>query len=184
MQKMKNLNEAIFYCPKIFEKKWCDHLVKYADIVCTQKGQVVKKHRENDRKVFVYAFGTNEQESMYKAHICKTIYGVLKEYVERFKFLTDLEISDVNLLKYPKKHFYKAHVDDSITTPRTLSIIINLNQKYVGGELFFCDQDENLTKTYELKTGDMVVFPSNFLYPHGILPIVQGVRYSIITWLK
>jgi predicted 2-oxoglutarate/Fe(II)-dependent dioxygenase YbiX len=184
MLKMKNLNEAILYCPKIFDKKWCDHLVKYADLVCTQKGRVVKKNKENDRKVFVYGLGTDKQESMYKAHIYETISTVLKKYKDKFKFLSDLEITDVDLLKYPKNHFYKAHVDNSITTPRTLSVIINLNQQYIGGELFFCDQGENLTKTYELKTGDLIMFPSNFLFPHGVLPIIQGVRYSIITWLK
>ncbi len=27
-------------------------------------------------------------------------------------------------------------------------------------------------------------FPSNFMYPHGIRPVTQGVRYSIVTWFN
>jgi hypothetical protein len=26
------------------------------------------------------------------------------------------------------------------------------------------------------------MFPSNFMYPHAIKPVLSGTRYSIITW--
>jgi hypothetical protein len=26
------------------------------------------------------------------------------------------------------------------------------------------------------------MFPSNFLYPHSVLPVTEGTRYSIVTW--
>ena len=75
--------------------------------------------------------------------------------------------------------------DYSLSTPRNLSVIINLNDDYVGGELYFTSQDmQDIYKIYELKKGDTVIFPSNFLFPHGIMPMVQGTRYSIITWIK
>ncbi len=34
-----------------------------------------------------------------------------------------------------------------------------------------------------LKTGDMIIFPSNFLYPHQVMPVTKGERYSIVSWL-
>ena len=35
---------------------------------------------------------------------------------------------------------------------------------------------------YNLKKGSVLMFPSNFMYPHEILEVTKGTRYSIITW--
>lgn len=59
----------------------------------------------------------------------------------------------------------------------TLSIIGNLNNNYNGGEIvMFEDRVINLT------AGDVMIFPSNFLYPHEITPVTAGVRYSFVSW--
>jgi len=58
----------------------------------------------------------------------------------------------------------------------TLTILGALNEDYEGGEFLLCG--ENI----ELKTGDVVVFPSNFLYPHEVKPVKSGVRYSFVSW--
>jgi len=59
----------------------------------------------------------------------------------------------------------------------TLSILGALNDNYRGGELvMFEDQ------IIELAAGDIIVFPSNFLYPHKIEPVTAGVRYSFVSW--
>jgi predicted 2-oxoglutarate/Fe(II)-dependent dioxygenase YbiX len=34
----------------------------------------------------------------------------------------------------------------------------------------------------KFKTGDLLIFPSNFLYPHRVEPVTKGVRYSFISW--
>ena len=63
---------------------------------------------------------------------------------------------------------------------RTLSCSLALNDGYEGGELAFFDGELK----YKLKKGDMMIFPSSFTYPHQVLPVISGTRYSIITWLK
>ena len=35
----------------------------------------------------------------------------------------------------------------------------------------------NLTK------GDIIVFPSNFMFPHRVEPVTKGNRYSYISWV-
>ena len=35
---------------------------------------------------------------------------------------------------------------------------------------------------YKLDKGDAIMFPSNFMYPHEIMPVTKGTRYSAITW--
>jgi predicted 2-oxoglutarate/Fe(II)-dependent dioxygenase YbiX len=58
-----------------------------------------------------------------------------------------------------------------------LSLVGVLNDEYEGGELTFFD-DYKL----DLKQGDVVVFPSCFLYPHKVNEITKGTRYSLVSW--
>jgi hypothetical protein len=58
-----------------------------------------------------------------------------------------------------------------------LSLVGVLNDDYEGGELTFFD-DYKL----DLKQGDVVVFPSCFLYPHKVNEITKGTRYSLVSW--
>ena len=59
-----------------------------------------------------------------------------------------------------------------------LSVLGVLNEDYTGGE-FVMFQDE----TIELKTGDVMIFPSSFLYPHRVNTVSSGVRYSFVSWV-
>ena len=57
-----------------------------------------------------------------------------------------------------------------------LSIVGILNENYEGGEFIVCNQK------IILKTGEIIIFPSNFMFPHEVKPITKGTRYSFITW--
>ena len=94
------------------------------------------------------------------------------------------KINQIDLLKYDVGGKYNLHTDDYSTTPRQLSIIMNLNNEYEGGDLIFTDQKGNELKRYNLNKGSIVFFPSNFLYPHSIEPITKGARYSVVAWLQ
>jgi predicted 2-oxoglutarate/Fe(II)-dependent dioxygenase YbiX len=59
-----------------------------------------------------------------------------------------------------------------------LSLVGNLNDNYDGGELAFFEGDTKLS----LKTGDICIFPSSFLYPHEALEVTSGQRYSFALW--
>ena len=37
-------------------------------------------------------------------------------------------------------------------------------------------------KKIRLKTGDILLFPSNFMYPHEVKEVTKGVRYSFVRW--
>jgi predicted 2-oxoglutarate/Fe(II)-dependent dioxygenase YbiX len=59
-----------------------------------------------------------------------------------------------------------------------LSVIAGLNNTYTGGNLkMFGGED------YSLNIGDVIVFPSNFMYPHAAAPVTTGVRYSYVSWV-
>jgi len=58
-----------------------------------------------------------------------------------------------------------------------LTVLGSLNDDYEGGELImFGDQ------LIKLPTGAVLVFPSNFMYPHEVKPVKSGIRYSYVSW--
>jgi hypothetical protein len=57
-----------------------------------------------------------------------------------------------------------------------LSAVGLLNDNYKGGE-FIMWEDE-----IKLKAGDLLVFPSAFVYPHLVNPVKSGTRYSLVAW--
>ena len=34
----------------------------------------------------------------------------------------------------------------------------------------------------ETKPGHVVIWPSNFMYPHAVEPVKKGIRYSVVSW--
>jgi predicted 2-oxoglutarate/Fe(II)-dependent dioxygenase YbiX len=58
-----------------------------------------------------------------------------------------------------------------------LTIIGLLNDDFKGGDfLLWDDQKINLTQ------GSVLIFPSNFMYPHRVSEVLQGERYSFVSW--
>jgi predicted 2-oxoglutarate/Fe(II)-dependent dioxygenase YbiX len=109
-------------------------------------------------------------------------------------YLTDLKLpwftswngySKIRFNKYePNKemalHYDCIHelFDGSVKGVPTLSIIGALNQDYTGGELIMFDDYE-----IKLNPGDIVIFPSTFLYPHRVKPVTAGCRYAFVSWV-
>ena len=58
-----------------------------------------------------------------------------------------------------------------------LSFILNLNDDYEGADLFFWENH-----VVPLGKGDIIMFPSIFLFPHGVTEATKGKRYSAVSW--
>ena len=102
----------------------------------------------------------------------------IQEYNNKFPHCNIEEDSGYELLKYPEECFYTQHVDSFKARPRAISCSFILNDDYEGGEFAFFDREFK----YKLEKGDAIMFPSNFMYPHEVMPVTKGTRYSIITW--
>ena len=116
--------------------------------------------------------------------IKKEIERLYVYYTIKFPKMSSNKINQIDLLKYRVGGKYEVHIDHFSTTTRCLSVIINLNDNYKGGDLVFTDQKEIEIKRIKLQKNSIVFFPSNFLYPHTIEPILKGTRYSIVAWLQ
>lgn len=102
----------------------------------------------------------------------------IQEYNAKFPHCKIEEDSGYELLKYPEGCFYIEHTDSFKARPRAVSCSFILNDDFEGGEFAFFNRELK----YKLEKGDALLFPSNFMYPHEVMPVAKGTRYSIITW--
>ena len=91
------------------------------------------------------------------------------------------EHTGVQLIRYGAGNKFEEHIDHYGGANRTLSCSMILNQDYEGGALRFWQGQYQVP---DLRTGDAVVFPSNFCYPHEITPVTTGTRYVLIVWFS
>ena len=61
----------------------------------------------------------------------------------------------------------------------TLTILGALNDDYEGGEFLMFDEE----KEYKIKAGEIMMFPSVFLYPHRVAPVTKGLRDTFVSWV-
>lgn len=92
--------------------------------------------------------------------------------------------SSPKYIRYSTGHSMPKHCDhihDIFTDVRgvpVVSVIGVLNSDFEGGELVLLDNS-----TFDLKQGDIIVFPSNFLFPHEVKTITNGRRYSFASFV-
>jgi predicted 2-oxoglutarate/Fe(II)-dependent dioxygenase YbiX len=132
---------------------------------------------------------SKENESLSVVHWYNFWHNVIKNYHLKYQQLTNTQtgasiIKTMDALKYEVGDFYVSHVDHHITFPRNLSIIFFLNDEYQGGEIFFQtpDKKEDIIKV-EPQSGRLIMWPSNFLYPHRVGEVRKGTRFVIVSWM-
>jgi len=57
-----------------------------------------------------------------------------------------------------------------------LSLVGVFDDHYEGGNFVVRD------KEVSLKTGDILIMPSIFIYPHKVTTVTKGVRHSFVSW--
>lgn len=57
-----------------------------------------------------------------------------------------------------------------------LSLVGLLNDDFEGGHFHFYGS------VVPLEAGDILIFPSCFLYPHGVTEVTKGERWSFVSW--
>lgn len=142
-------------------------------------------HSEKQKELDVQSITQEMQQTM-------TPY-MIKAYMEYNKKFSDLgnfrldniatKFSPIRFNKYKKgtlmrKHYDHIHslFDGTHKGIPVISFIGILNENYSGGELIIN------SKKMDCKTGDIVIFPSCFLYPHEVKEVKKGTRYSFVSW--
>ena len=158
------------------EKKWSKHSWHSYDQSTPSK----KEEKESD---LIYA--TREQFKMIE----KYLLGAIGKYQQKYSHEGEGHqawighISAVRFNRYKvgtqmQTHYDHIHTifDGKYKGIPILSFIGLLNDNYQGGEVL-CRKKE-----IKLKRGDILLFPSNFMYPHRVKEIIKGIRYSFVGW--
>jgi len=108
---------------------------------------------------------------------------LIQAYTMAFPDVGLTQFNDARLNRYVPGTVMRRHVDHIHTLfdgetrgVPVLTVLMNLNDGYGGGGLIVCNRQ------YNLKKGDVILFPSCFLYPHEVLEVTSGVRFSAVSW--
>lgn len=121
----------------------------------------------------------------------RRVWFAIEQYIVRdFGFMKDWfcgwnEFSPVRFNRYEVGTQMKGHCDHIHSLfdgtrkgVPILSVLGALNDDYEGGELLFWGGER-----VELKAGSVMLFPSNFMYPHEVKEVTRGTRYSFVSWV-
>jgi len=149
----------------------------------THTGSGIDKNTRNCMEIGISQdFIINENFDVRK-NLDNVVFESVRKVISNYNdiiptFRIDID-TGYQLLRYKEGEFYTQHTDSFKEQQRSLSCSFQLNEDYDGGEFALFDR-EMMIRT---KPGSAIVFPSNFMYPHEIMPVIKGTRYSIITWL-
>ena len=173
-------------CKDILEKEW--DWFKATWFNYTQDLSNVDNNTNTDPRVdanYSQTFGCEEHghwlQQFLKERLVSAL-GVYDEVVQDFGMSIDC-ITPIRINRYNEGNNIDEHVDhihsifDGVHKGiPVISFVGVLNDDYEGGD--FMLRGEKIP----LKTGDVVMFPSCFLYPHEVTTITKGTRYSIVAW--
>jgi predicted 2-oxoglutarate/Fe(II)-dependent dioxygenase YbiX len=184
---MKNINDYILVFDDIVSLDICDAILnEFSNEEEWEKtvvgyGHVNDKIRTAETVVLSYPHVINKN-SKVRAELDKHVFVsaglAIQKYNEKFPLARIEEDSGYELLRYKKGQFYVQHTDSFKGRLRAVSCSFMLNDDYEGGEFAFFDRELK----YKPKKGSCIMFPSNFMYPHEIIPVTSGTRHSIVTW--
>lgn len=157
------------------EYKWSEALVGYAQKVpqyrdCLDfkiqkhEGPDLSESRKSLNKIWQYAY--DMQIDAVKDY-CK-MYSIEMNYWEA-----------MNFVKYENGQHFQEHSDHGFSYIATVSLVSYPNDDYDGGELYF----PKINLSIKPEAGDIVIFPSTYLFSHRAMPVKSGTKYSIVTML-
>ena len=187
----KNLKDYILHLDKWIPKKICNQIIKELN-----KDKNWYRHNWTDSKS--YKKYSIEQKEMYMNNTqeftdVKELYDLVWKGLEKYIVIEKLGgdefkgwvgFNQIRFNRYNKDQSIAKHVDHiqslftgDIRGIPILSIVGVLNDDYDGGEFIMFDDYE-----IKFKAGDLILFPSVFLYPHLVKPVKKGTRYSFVSW--
>jgi len=100
----------------------------------------------------------------------------LTDYERRYNFKMEF-MEAINFIKYGEGQHFQVHTDSGFSYFCTLSSVGFFNDDYEGGELWF----PYLNLKFKAQKGDVIFFPSNYIYEHGSQAVTKGIKYSAVT---
>jgi predicted 2-oxoglutarate/Fe(II)-dependent dioxygenase YbiX len=150
-----------------------------------------EKHAYNDP---VTNKNTTYEDDLEVSYQDETTQVYLKDVINKCvsDYLTNVvpmpfklqDLCDVRFNRYKtgtNMKFHHDHIHTCFDGERKgipiLSVLGLLNDDFEGGDFLMFDG-----KKVNLSAGDIIIFPSNFMYPHAVTTVTKGTRYSFVAW--
>ena len=185
MGQMKDLimEKYIGYYEEVVPHVLCNDLINYGFNFqqSTYSNQQVRTENSEERVRMEEVWIKNGY--IYYNDIKAAFEYTIKKYSEEHPFFSVKHITDFRLSRYSKNGFMSNHCDNihhshgqQYGYPQ-VSVLLFLNDNYKGGEFVVAD------KVYYPTRGSSIIFPSNFMFPHEVKLITEGIRWSMVAWL-
>ena len=201
----KNIEDYLFHKKDFLDKDFCKSVVENLKVSEWERHdftgyetndpehgfgwqrEVKSKHELEPEFIGFTSPAWYEDLAQANNFIIKELSSALTEYIRGFGyswFNGWNGYSVIKFLKYAESHKMAEHCDHisslfdgQIKGIPMLSVVGQLNDNFEGGEfVMFGD------KVVPFETGDVIIFPSNFMYPHRVEPVTKGDRYSYVSW--
>mgnify|MGYP003137882508 FL=1 len=187
---MNNVDDFIF-TSHVIPNELCKSLIKECEEAAWTKhkwstyGQKESEYSAEQKELDT-VYSTTKQFHTLGPLIMKTVMA----YQEKVSWPEDhcrpswiQRLTQVRFNKYKKGTQMRTHYDHiqsmfdgKLKGIPILSIVGLLNDNYEGGEFMMRGKEVKLVR------GDILIFPSNFMYPHEVKEITEGVRHSFVSW--
>ena len=111
----------------------------------------------------------------YQKTFCGKTENTKNEFITKITRLRFNKYAPGSLMKEHHDHIHSIFDGNEKGIP-ILSIVGNLNDDFEGSE-FICRD-----KRVAMSKGDVIIFPSNFMFPHRVTSCLKGERISFVGW--
>ena len=183
---MQNYYRWIGHYKNIVSDSLCDNIVNtdfnYAESTySTHQGLSPDKKRVEMDEIWI----RNKQPFYNELKECVSNVADLyaKEVKKSDRDFVVQKTTDFRLNKYEKGGYMSLHCDNihhshgqKYGYPQA-TVLLFLNDDFKGGDFIVSELHLNIKK------GDAIIFPSNFMFPHEVKKVKSGTRWSIVSWL-
>lgn len=117
-----------------------------------------------------------------QAGVFRNIYEKVADYLQ----VNESQIEDLQVIRYKENQQYKPHLDPTRENDRVYTVILYLNDDFVGGETYFPLLDLKVKP----KKGKSLCFLNRdsasqviSYSKHAGLPVTSGVKYICNIWI-
>jgi hypothetical protein len=147
--------------------------------------EYAKKHSE-----LFSNYGNNEQEfTVHTYHeiggldenilnvIQNTAHKVYDFVINNYEYSFEPFIDEkTHIAKFVEGAGMHEHFDSS--RPKDIATLVYLNNEYEGGDIYFPEYN----MSFKPNPGDLLCFPDNPNFIHGVKQISKGVRFTLPRW--
>lgn len=193
-----NLLSQILIAPNIINQEGIDVLLNHMKTSKTEDLSVFDPDKSNETRGTEWIVDKKTRNTQIAPiepvfpQINELLHHIVKNVINPF-YQFEVNSSEVpQLLCYNVGGHYQPHIDGEgiwtapdqtqiwrKTVDRDLSMVLYLNDDFKGGDFVFPD----LKIKVRPEPGLLICFPSNRYYRHGVEPVIEGNRYSMVTWM-